>query len=70
MAVTPLGLGRGGGGGGGGGGAAAIGGEVAVAPCAANGAISSASTAATRRTVCKPTNAYPTHGEVGKGLQL
>ena len=39
---------------------------VAVAPCAANGFISSASTAATpgRTTVRKPTHAHPTHGEV------
>ena len=62
MAVTPRRLGRGGAGDREGGALD----DVAVAPCAVNGFISSASTAATPgTTVRKPTHAHPTHGEVG-----
>ena len=66
MAVTPRRLGRRGGARAGDREGGALDGDVAVAPCAVNGFISSASTAATpgRTTVRKPTHAHPTHGEV------
>ena len=65
MAVTPRRLGRRGGARAGDREGGALD-NVAVAPCAVNGFISSASTAATpgRTTVRKPTHAHPTHGEV------